>query len=106
GAAAEADEADALAGDDRFALAQCRDDTARDQPGDLHHGNVATGGREPGCHALIVAARLVEARIEKFSRAVGKLGDVAGHRRAVHMYVEDAHEDGDPAHPLRAETEL
>src|SRR5258708_21876501 len=41
GAAAQADDAEALSGDDRLALAQTADDAPRDEAGELHRGKLA-----------------------------------------------------------------
>src|SRR3954470_9585408 len=66
GTAAEADDAEALSGDDVLALAQIADDAPCDEAGDLHDGDIAgaIGRRNADGHSLVVLARLVEAGVD------------------------------------------
>jgi len=59
GAAAEADEADMLAGDNLLLLAQDRDDAARDEAGDLRDADIAVV-QIAGLIARRIVCRLVE----------------------------------------------
>src|SRR6187401_3532430 len=93
-ARAEADHADALAGGERLSLFGPAHDAPRDQAGDLYYADTAFVGCDQEGVAFVVLARLVEIGIEEFSRRVGDALDPAGHRRAVHVAVEHAHEDG------------
>src|SRR5258708_9032296 len=108
GAAAEADDAEALPGEDRLALAQPADDAPRYEAGDLHHGEIAAalGRRDADRHPLIVLARLVETGIDEFALAVVELDDAAGGRDAVDMDVEDIEEDADAHHRCGAKVQL
>src|SRR5690349_24800493 len=64
GAAAEADEPEALPGDRVLAGRKVADDATGHEPGDLHHGDFrALGGGDADRHALILLARFVQARI-------------------------------------------
>ena len=70
GPAAEPDDAEARAGAHRVALADVAQDAARDQPGDLHHGDLAPVRQADGERvALVVIARLVEAGVDEAGRA-------------------------------------
>ncbi|CAH1651816.1 hypothetical protein BOSEA31B_10697 [Hyphomicrobiales bacterium] len=102
----EADQAEALAGRQRVALLDEGHDAAGNQPGDLHDADDAGGRLDRQRVALVVVARLVELGIEEEAGRIGDLGDAAGHRRAVHMAVEDVHEDRDARHRLGRQLEL
>src|SRR5665213_4385337 len=79
--AAEADQADALAGGDKVARFHPGDDPARD-----HAGNLGEPDPRPACAldqemlALIVLARLVEVGIEELAGDVDDTLDLAGDR--------------------------
>ena len=105
-ARAETDEAEALANRKLLALAHEADDAARHEPGDLHDAETSLRRVDHEAVALIVLARLVEIGVDEETRTIGDARDAAGDRRAVHMHVEDAHEDGDALQRLGAETEL
>ena len=73
--AAEADQADALAGDDAVADLDPGHDPARDQPGDLGEGDLgAVLALDQDVLALIVLARLVEIGVEELA---GDIDDAA-----------------------------
>ena len=89
------------------ALAHEADDAGGDEAGDLHHGEgAAVGEGEDEAVSLVGLARLVEGGVEEAARVVGDAGDPAGERGAVHVAVEDVHEDADPGARLGAEAEL
>ena len=72
GAAAEADDAEPVARLHRIALADIAQDAPGDQPGDLHHRQVAAIRQaERDGVAFIVLARLVEAGIHELAVAIG-----------------------------------
>src|SRR5688572_14204252 len=92
--AAEPDQADPLPCPQRPARGQVALDAAGDQPGDLHHRDVEAILRpQVDQLALIVLARLVERRVDELARTVGHGDHLAVDRRAVHMHVEDVHEN-------------
>src|ERR1700730_4599087 len=92
-ARAEADHADALAGADARALAHETDDSARDQPRDLHHADARLVAGDDEAIALVVLARLVEVGVEENTMVIDHALDLARERAAVHVTVEHAHED-------------
>ena len=93
GPAAEADDAEALAGVDRVALAQVADDAPGDQAGDLHHGDLpAVRQAQRDGVALVRFAGLVQAGVEEAAVAVGDSGDDAVGRDAVHVDVQHGQE--------------
>ena len=70
--AAEADQADALAGLDLVAFANERQDAARDEPGDLGEADPdPVRALDEEMLALIVLAGLVEVGIEELARDIG-----------------------------------
>ena len=64
------------------------------------------GGGDHERVALVVLARLVEVGVEKGAVVIGDALDPAGHRAAVHMAIEHAHEDRDPRQRPFAELEV
>ena len=77
-AAAEADEAEALAGLQALALVHEPHDAARHEAGDLDDADALAVGHFEGQRlALIVVARLVEIGVEELSRHIGDAGDAA-----------------------------
>ena len=63
-------------------------------------------GSNAGGHALIVYAGLVEGGVNETAGPVGERDDLAAHGHAVHMDIEDVHEDGQPAARLIAESQF
>ncbi len=95
-AAAEADQAETLAGPHAAPRDQVAFDAPRHQSRDLYHTDVKTipcaqMDRLP----LVMLAGLVERRIDELSRPIGKRNDLAADRRAIHMHIEHVHEDAD-----------
>src|SRR5215207_5799864 len=94
--AAETNEADALAGLDLAALFQKSDDPAGDQAGDLHDADAAAGVCLDGEGlAFIVFAGLVQIGVDEFAGHINDADDPAVDGRAIHMHVEDIHENRD-----------
>ncbi|CUX12448.1 exported hypothetical protein [Agrobacterium genomosp. 5 str. CFBP 6626] len=102
----ETDKTETLAGINRFIRLDPADDAAGDHAGNLHHADLAMCGLDDEAVAFIVFGRLVHFRIEEEARAVGDIDDAAAHRRAVHVAVENIHEDRDAHHRLLAEFQL
>jgi hypothetical protein len=95
GAAAEADDAEAVAGLELVALAHVADDAARDQPGDLHAGELAAIRQvEAQRVALVLRGGLLHAGVDEGAVAIGDAADAALHGRVVHVNVEHGEEDG------------
>src|ERR1043166_3086977 len=105
-ARAKPDHSDAFARAHACALTNESDNPARDQAGDLHHGNAIRASRNDEGVAFVVLARLVEIRIDKGPRLVNDFLDPAGHRTAVDVTIENAHEDRHPRHRPVADAEL
>jgi hypothetical protein len=78
-------------------------DPPRDQPGDLHDADLAAVRHlDDQAVALVVLARLVQRGVEELARPVGdRRAHGARDGRAVHMAVEDAHEDATPGSAAR-----
>ena len=93
-AAAKADDAHALAGQNVLVLSDVAHDTARDETGDLNAGQIQpVGGDDAQAVALVVLAGLVQRCVEEAARPIGDSGNHAGTRDAVYVDVEDVHED-------------
>ena len=76
--AAEADQADALAGVDHVAFADEGEDPPRDQPGDLGEADPqAVRAFDQEMLALIVLARLVEVGVDELAGHIGDALDPA-----------------------------
>src|SRR5215213_4655906 len=105
--AAETNKADPLARRDLAALVHKSDDPAGDQPGDLDDADAASGVRLDGEGlAFIVFAGLVQVGIDEFAGHISDADDPAVYRRAIHMHVEDIHENGDTLAGTIAQSEL
>ncbi len=92
---AETDQPDALASADvRIGLDET-DDTAGHKAGHLDDADRTVGAVDHQAVALVLAARLVEIGIEEFARPMLDAGDLAAHRRAVHVAGKDVHEHRD-----------
>src|SRR5690606_24817397 len=94
-AGAEADEAEAFAGIDRFGGFCPADDATCDEPGDLHDGDVAVAALDHHAVAFVVFARLVEPGIDELAGTVLDVGYLAANGGPVDVAVEDVHEDRD-----------
>src|SRR5574340_1526436 len=70
---AEADEAVALAAHQLVADAHVAQDAARDQPGNLHAGDVAARALDPQRIALVFGGSLVEVGIDEAARGVPEI---------------------------------
>ena len=72
------------------------DDAARDKAGDLDKSDFGAALRfhRDGL-AFVVLAGLVQRLFKKEARAIGDLFDRAVNGNAIHMNIEDVHEDGD-----------
>ena len=106
-ARAEADQAEALAGLEPGAFTDEAYDAPCDETGDLHHREAAAVGKlDDEAVALVGLAGLVEGGAHEAAGVVGDAGHAAGERGAVHVAVEDAHEDADPRAGFGAEAEL
>ncbi len=95
-ARAEPDETVTLASRQPVTRLHVAEDTTRDQPGNLHAGDLGAGR----CHeleriALVVHRRLVERRVDEAARVIPPLGDSRIDRASVRMHVEDVHEHAD-----------
>src|SRR4029078_8507592 len=94
--AAEADQADALTRFDDIAFLDERQDSPRNQPGDLGEADAsAVRSLDQEMLALIVLARLVEVGVNELARHVGDALDSPRDRRAIDVNVEHAHENRD-----------
>ena len=105
--AAETNQPEALTGLHGLILLKITDDAAGDQTGDLHEGDLAAvlhlyRDKLP----FVLFACLVEGSIDELARHVSQLADLPVDRNAVHVAVEDIHEDADTAHRLVAHVEL
>ena len=92
--AAEADDAEAVAGGHRIALAHRTQDAAGDQAGDLHHRDllpVRQADRQG--IALVRLAGLVQAGADEGAVAVGDAGHDAIGRHAVDVHIQHRKED-------------
>ena len=83
---------------------------AHDPPGDeacdLHHAEPPGRRVDDDAVALVVLARLVEIGAEEEPRVIDDLGDAALDRRAIHVAIEDRHEDRHPLHRRHAKAEF
>ena len=82
------------------------DDPSRDEAGDLDDAEATRGRIDDDAVALVVLARLVEVGVEEQTGMIDDLRDAALDRRAVHVAIEDRHEDRHPLHRRHAEAEL
>src|SRR5437660_10605253 len=92
------DHADPRARADARALARKANNAAREKAGDLHHGDAPLPARNHERVALVVLTGLIEVGIDESAGLVDDLLDPAGDRAAVHVTIEDAHEDRDALH--------
>ena len=96
-AASEADDAEAVARLHLLTGNQRAFDPPRDEAGDLDHRQVEAVRRlDTDGLALIVLGSLIEGGVEEPARPVMNPADGAVRGDAVHMDVEDVHEDADP----------
>src|SRR5690606_27005602 len=103
-AAAETDEADALAGGQLVAHRHERHDTPRHEARNLGEADAhAVGALDDEMLALILLARLVEVGVDEFARDIDELAQRARNGGAVDVDVEDAHEDRHAQHRRGAE---
>ena len=73
---------------------------------DLHHAEPPGRRVDDDAVALVVLARLVEVGAEEKAGVIDDLGDPAFDRRAIHVAIEDRHEDRHPLQRRHAEAEL
>src|SRR5690606_17919282 len=77
-----------------------------DEAGNLDNANLAMLAGDNQTVAFIILARLVEVGIDELAGRVDDFANLAGHGRAIHMAIENAHEDGDAVARLFTEAEL
>src|SRR5580692_7675095 len=94
---AETNNAETFAPAHDLALPKIAFYAARDKPRDLHHGKLGPVFQaHTHRHALIIYACLVEGGVNEAPRPVGQFDDAPVSRIAVHMHIEDIHENAEP----------
>src|SRR5215472_16509575 len=104
-ARSKANHTDPLPDANVLALMRKGHDAARDEAGDLHHGDAPGRPGDDERVTFILLARFIEVRVEKLPGPVDDALDAARHGTAINVTVEHAHENRDSRPRLVTEAE-